>query len=92
MMYRKHSHENSTRFYSQCSNIVKKTCYATLGKPNKTFVAFPYNKLTLLIKQFKLCLNNYAKSLILIIQCKFKISNFQLNTKFNNIESTFYSI
>ena len=29
------------------------SCYATLEKPNKTFVAFLDNKLTLLIRTFK---------------------------------------
>jgi len=52
-MYRKLSHESSTRFYSQFKNIGKKTCYATLGKPNKTFVTFSDNKLTLLIRTIK---------------------------------------
>ena len=31
----------------------KKSCYATLGKPNKTFLAFLDNKFTLLIKTIK---------------------------------------
>ena len=53
MMYRKHSHESSTVFIHNAKILSKKTCYATLGKPNKISVAFSNNKLTVLIRTIK---------------------------------------
>ncbi len=40
-------------FFHNAKILSKKSCYATLGKPNKKFVAFSDNKLTLLIRTIK---------------------------------------
>ncbi len=40
-------------FIHNAKILSKKSCYATVGKPNKTFVAFSDNKLTLLIRTIK---------------------------------------
>ena len=49
MMWRKHLHESSTRYYSQRKKMSKKTCDVALGKPNISFVAYSNDRLTLLI-------------------------------------------
>ena len=53
MMYRKHSQKSSTRSSSQCKKNGKKSCDATLEIPNRSFVAFSDNILTLFIWTFK---------------------------------------
>ena len=51
-MWRKHSHESSTRSYSQRKKMSKKASDDALGKPklpNISFLAYSNNRLTLLI-------------------------------------------
>ena len=53
MMWRKHLDgvPNVLIFYAKI--LSKKACDATLGKPNRSFVAFSDNNLTLLIRTLK---------------------------------------
>ncbi len=52
MMYRKHSYKSEPVLTQNTKILSKKACDATLGKPNRLFVAFSDNILILLIRTF----------------------------------------
>ena len=54
MMWRKHSDGVPNILIHNAKILSKKACDATLGKPNKSFVAFSDNILTLFIRTFKI--------------------------------------
>ena len=53
MILKKHSDGVPNVLIPDAKILSKKACDATLGKPNRSFVAFSDNTLTLLIKTFK---------------------------------------
>ena len=53
MIWKKHSDEVSYVLIPNAKIPSKKACDATLGKPNRPFVAFSDNILKLLIRTFK---------------------------------------
>ena len=48
-------------FIHNAKILSKKSCGATLGKPNRSFLAFSDNILTSFTRTLKLRLNDYAK-------------------------------
>ena len=71
MIWKKHSDGVPNVLIPNAKILSKKACDATLGKPHRSFVAFSDNLMTRFIRTFKLRLNDYAISFILILQCKF---------------------
>jgi hypothetical protein len=53
MIWKKHSNGVPNVLIPNAKILSKKTCDATLGKPNRSFVACSDNILTLLIRTFK---------------------------------------
>ena len=68
MIWKKHSYGVPLVLIPNAKILSEKACDATLGKPNRLFVAFSDNILTMLIRHSKLRLNAYAKSFIFILQ------------------------
>ena len=56
MIYKKHSDALPNVLIPNYKKISKKSCNATLGKTNRSFVAFSDNILTLLIRTLSKCL------------------------------------
>ena len=54
MMWRKHSDGVPNILIHNAKTLSKKACDATLGKPNKSFVAFSDNISTLFIRTLKI--------------------------------------
>ena len=54
MMWRKHFDEVPNILIHNAKILSKKACDATLGKPNKSFVAFSNNILTLFVRTLKI--------------------------------------
>ena len=53
MIWKKHPDGVPKVLIPNAKILPKKSCYATLGKPNRPFVGFSENILTLLIRTFK---------------------------------------
>ena len=53
MIWKKHSDGVPNVLIPNAKTLSKKACDATLGKPNRSFVAFSDNNLTLLIRTLK---------------------------------------
>ena len=66
MIWKKHSHGVPNVLIPNAKILSEKACDATLGKPNRSFVAFLDNILTLLIITFK----TPSKSLVTSVALK----------------------
>ena len=62
MIWKKHSDAVTNLLIRNAKIPSEKACDATLGKPNRSFVAFSDNILTLLIRTFKMLTPNHSYS------------------------------